>query len=149
MTSNQIEFCNEKKKSFCGEIYFDEGEKNTNIVYMNETNIPINKSEEYPEKEIIDMISKKNDKLIFKTSSKKFTFFDITIAMIKHLNYIRYPSAKKKWIAGSYKLFNNKIDIFPKYEIVVRMNKSISGNFSNNIVYYKSSKVAESNFFLI
>ena len=148
MTKYQIEFSNERKNSFYGEIYFDNDEKNKSIVYMNETNDLIKKIEEYSEQEIINMTYKKKDKLFFNASTKKFTFFDVTIAMIKYLNYLRYPSAKKKWVAGSYKL-NNKIDIFPKSEIVVEINKTILDNFSNNIIYYRSSKVAESNFFLI
>jgi hypothetical protein len=147
ITSQQIEFCSEKKDSLFGEIYFNNNQKNKNIIYMNQTNIPITTREKYFEDEIINMVSQKNNKLIFKTLTKKFTFFDITIAMIKQLNYIQYPS-EKKWIAASYKLFNNKIDFFPKYKITVEIDKHVSGKFSNNSIFYNSSKVAESKFFL-
>ena len=94
------------------------------------------------------MLYEQNNKLIFNTITKKFTFFDITIAMIKQLNYIRQPS-KKKWIAASYRIFKNNIDIYPKHEIVVEIGKFVSGKFSNNNVYYNSLKIAESKFFLI
>ena len=147
-TKNQIEFTRERKNNLFGEIYLNNKKKNENIIYMNETSTPIISSEEYHENEIINMVYEQNNKLIFNTTTKKFTFFDITIAMIKQLNYIRQPS-KKKWIAASYRMFNDNIHLYPKYEIEVEIGKFVYGKFSNNNVYYNSIKVAESKFFLV
>ena len=148
MAKNQIEFSKDKKNNIFGEIYLSDDKENENVIYMNETDNPITMFEEFAEDEIISMISQKDNRLIFNTLTKKFTFFDITIIMIKHLNYIQYPS-KKKWLAGSLKLLNDKIDFFPKYEIIVDIEKFITGKFSNNIIYYNSLKVAECKFFLV
>ena len=146
-TKNQIEFSKERRNNLFGEIYLDNKKKNEDIIYINETSTPITSSEEFHENEIVNMLNEQNNKLNFNTITKKFTFFDITIAMIKRLNYIHQPS-KKKWIAASYKILNDNIQLYPKHEITVEIGKFVSG-ISNNNVYYNSFKVAESKFFLV
>lgn len=146
-TKNQIEFSKKRKSELFGKIYLN-SKKIDNVIYMNETNTSIIAKQEYPEDEIIKATSIRDTRLIFKPKATKFTFFDITIAMIKQLNYIRFPT-EKKWIAASYELLNNEIDFFPKYEIIVEIDKLISGKCSDNQIYYNSSKVAKSKFFLV
>ena len=147
-TKNQIEFTTERTNNLFGEIYLNNKKKNENIIFMHETSKPITSNEEYHENEIVNMLYEMDNKLIFNTITEKFTIFDITIAMVKQLNHIQQPT-KKKWVAASYKLLNDNFQLYPKHKITVEIGKLLSGNFSNNNIYYNSTKIAESKFFLI